>query len=196
MSNAPIQIRRYPNRRFYDRSRRQYVTLGDIEALVLEGRTVAVQDSRTGEDLTRQVLTQILMERHPDKMEFFPTTLLHGLLRANDLATEIWQAYLRQSMAALDGLQRSVTPLNTPLLGSPLQWLSALMPVPPAAPAPDELADRLATLEERIGRLEGTSAKGRAHEDLDGLERRVSGLEKRSDEAAPIQKARTPKRRS
>src|SRR5262245_37913490 len=50
MSTEPIQIRRYPNRRFYDRSRSCYITLGDIEELVLEGRSIVVQDSRTGED--------------------------------------------------------------------------------------------------------------------------------------------------
>jgi polyhydroxyalkanoate synthesis repressor PhaR len=197
MTAAPIQIRRYPNRRFYDRSRRQYVTLGDIEELVREGRTIEVQDSRTGEDLTRQVLAQILLERHPDKMELFPAALLHGLLRANDLATDFWQAYLRQAMLTLENLQRAVVPM-----GSPMSWFSAIMPgmasmtgIPgisgigsnPGLPTSDELASRLEELEERIIKLEGGAGASEAADSasssestLDRLERRIGGLEKRA----------------
>mgnify|MGYP002381829931 CR=1 FL=1 len=151
MTAAPILIRRYPNRRFYDRSRRRYVTLGDIEQLVHGGQTIEVQDSRTGEDITRQVLTQILLERHPDKMDFFPTALLHGLLRANDLATDFWRTYLRQALQTLEGFQRNVTPMATPMT-----WISSLFPQDPSVPEPDQdsLFDRLAALEERIARLE------------------------------------------
>src|SRR5215210_7820633 len=87
----PIAIRRYPNRRFYDRSRRRYVTLQEIEDLVLGGQTVEVRDSRTGEDLTRQILAQILLERHPEKMAMFPVAMLHSTLQANDLASEFWR---------------------------------------------------------------------------------------------------------
>src|SRR5215469_10884894 len=114
MSTEPIQIRRYPNRRFYDRSRSCYITLGDIEDLVLEGRSIVVQDSRTGEDLTRQILTQILLERHPEKIELFPAALLQGLLRANDLALDFWGTYLRQALSVLEGLQRPLTTMNLP----------------------------------------------------------------------------------
>jgi polyhydroxyalkanoate synthesis repressor PhaR len=184
MTDATIQIRRYPNRRFYDRSQRRYVTLGEIEDLVLEGRTIEVRDSRTGEDITRQILTQILLERHPDKMEFFPAAFLHALLRANDLATEFWRAYLRQAMIALDGLQRAVTPL-----GAPLPWFSTLFPGMPAGSPPHDpevLARRLAALEGRIDRLEGAAEpalqeapNGKDHGDLDHLEERVRGLEER-----------------
>lgn len=184
MAATPIRIRRYPNRRFYDRSRRCYVTLGDIESMVREGQTIEVHDSRTGEDLTRQVLTQILLERHPDKMDFFPVALLHGLLRANDLATDFWKAYLRQALQTLEGLQRNVAPL-----GAPLSWLSALFPVVPTpiAADADTLVHRLTALEERIARLEPNavpSTKVMAPTDdsgvLEVLEERIRGLEKRS----------------
>jgi polyhydroxyalkanoate synthesis repressor PhaR len=181
MNTAPIKIRRYPNRRFYDRSQRRYVTLGDIEKLVREGQTIEVQDRKTGEDITRQILTQILLERHPDKMEFFPAALMHGLLRANDLATELWRAYLRQAMLALEGLHRTET---NPGWSAP--WLSFLLPgfssQPPQATASETLASRLAAIEQRIGRLEGsaTQAPDGGNDDLEHLEDRVRGLEDRS----------------
>src|SRR3954464_2668608 len=143
MIAEPIAIRRYPNRRFYDRSRRRYVTLQEIEDLVLQGQTVEVRDSRTGEDLTRQILAQILLERHPEKMAMFPVAMLHSILQANDLASDFWRGYLRQSLTMLDGLQKS----------GRLAWMSAFapgfLPVPgtPTAEAEAEaLARRVAEL--------------------------------------------------
>ncbi|HEX8200376.1 MAG TPA: polyhydroxyalkanoate synthesis regulator DNA-binding domain-containing protein [Isosphaeraceae bacterium] len=149
MITEPISIRRYPNRRFYDRSRRRYVTLQDIEDLVLDGRTIEVRDSRTGEDLTRQILAQLLLERHPEKMAMFPVAMLHSILQANDLATDFWRGYLRQSLTMLDGLRKA----------TPLAWMSSLAPgilpqsTPPTAEA-EALARRVAELESRLERIE------------------------------------------
>ncbi|MBV8608317.1 MAG: polyhydroxyalkanoate synthesis regulator DNA-binding domain-containing protein, partial [Singulisphaera sp.] len=123
MTSETIQIRRYPNRRLYDRSRQRYITLPDIEELVLQGQTVEIQDSQTGEDMTRQILTQILLERHPDKIAMFPVGMLHSMLRANNLVSEFWRRYLRQSLDALENLQRSGVPFV-----SPLDWMSAIFP--------------------------------------------------------------------
>ena len=135
MSAEPVEIRRYPNRRLYDRSRRRYVTLQEIEELVHQGRTVLVRDSRTGEDLTRSILTQILLERHPEKMEMFPVAMLHAILRANDLALEFLRGYLRQSLAALEAVQKAAPassaslPTPAPL---PFAALASTLPVLPA----------------------------------------------------------------
>ena len=188
MTSDPIKIQRYPNRRLYDRAHRRYVTLAEIEELVRQGRIVKIQDSKSGEDLTRQVLTQILIERHPEKMELFPIALLHGLLRANDLAAGLWEAYLRQALLALESLQRTVLPLSTPLAWLPT-WLPGLTSPPPLPrnDSADPLADRLAALEDRIAYLEvhsnraaGSTPEGKHASTLGALERRVSGLEKDS----------------
>jgi polyhydroxyalkanoate synthesis repressor PhaR len=190
MDTEPIQLRRYPNRRFYDRSRSCYITLADIEDMVLKGRTIAVEDSRTGEDLTRRVLTQILLERHPEKIELFPAALLQSLLRANDLAMEFWGAYLGQALLILEGLQRPLAPMNaaTPWLSPFLPaWLTptAKADASAATSASDDLAARLAALEQRLGRLEAgappapgpASAGGTGA--LDRLEQRLRDLEGR-----------------
>jgi polyhydroxyalkanoate synthesis repressor PhaR len=187
MDTEPIQLRRYPNRRFYDRSRSCYITLGDIEDLVLQGRTIAVEDSRTGEDLTRRVLTQILLERHPEKIELFPAALLQSLLRANDLAMEFWAAYLGQALLVLEGLQRPLAPMNaTPPWLSPFlpAWLTPTAKADASVSASDNLAARLAALEERISRLEtgapptpGPGPGGTGT--LDRLEQRLRDLEGR-----------------
>ena len=94
-----IRIKRYPNRRFYDRTKRKYITLQDIEDLVCQGHTLDVRDSKSDEDLTRVVLTQILLERHPERMDMFPIAFLHLMLRANDLALEFLRVFMRLSLA-------------------------------------------------------------------------------------------------
>ena len=58
----PIVIRKYPNRRLYDTSSRRYVNLDDVAALVRQGTNFQVVDAKTGDDLTRVVLTQIIVE--------------------------------------------------------------------------------------------------------------------------------------
>ena len=100
---------RYPNRRLYDRQARRYITLQDLEDLVKEGKKIEGRDSRTGEDLTPAILTQILIERHPEKMEMFPVAMLHGILQANDIVLEFFGAYLRQSLAVLEQMQKPAT---------------------------------------------------------------------------------------
>jgi polyhydroxyalkanoate synthesis repressor PhaR len=182
MTNDPTRIRRYPNRRFYDRTRRRYITLGDIEELVLSGRTIEVQDSRNGEDLTRQILTQILLERHPEKIDIFPAALLQGLLRANALALDLWRSYLRYAQQVLEGFQRPMSPV-----GLSLPWLSALVPGwTEAASLTDDresTARRLAALEQRIAGLEAAAGSSvdtepdAGRDVLDRLEHRVRDLE-------------------
>jgi polyhydroxyalkanoate synthesis repressor PhaR len=182
MNNEPIRIRRYPNRRFYESARRRYVTLGDIEELVLEGRTIEVQDSRNGEDLTTQILTQILLERHPEKIDILPAALLQGLLRANELALDLWRSYLRYSLQAVEGFQRPMSPM-----GLSLPWMSAFVPpwtgAMPGTENRESVASRVAALEQRIAGLEAragstgdTGADG-GTDDLDRLERRIRNLE-------------------
>jgi polyhydroxyalkanoate synthesis repressor PhaR len=166
MDSDVVQIKRYPNRRFYDRTKRKYVTLQDIEELVRQGHTIDVRDSKSDEDLTRVVLTQILVERHPERMEMFPIALLHLMLRANDLALEFLRVFLRMSLATLESLQgsRTVAPFVTPF-----DWMRLFFPgfapgprklkdSPPATV--DELSLRVAELEARIGQLESSPQNG------------------------------------
>ncbi len=159
-----ISIKRYPNRRLYDRQARRYITLQDLEDLVLQGKKIEVRDSRSGEDLTRSILTQILLERHPEKMEMFPVAMLHGILQANDLVLEVFRSYLWQSLAILEQMQTPATPLTSFL--APVDWLRAMLPPalpfaahqttgpPPSALQPADLDARISEIEERIRRLE------------------------------------------
>lgn len=207
-----VSIKRYPNRRLYDRQARRYITLQDLEDLVLQGNKIEVRDSRTGEDLTRAILTQILLERHPEKMDMFPVAMLHGILQANDLVLDFLRSYLRQSLAILEQMQQPA-PL-APFL-APMDWMRAIMPTTlpftpsrmgagaAVASSPPDLYARLANIESRIRRLEqptrrkptrapAAAAVAPATDDelpedepsvLDRLEERLSELESESLQA-------------
>jgi polyhydroxyalkanoate synthesis repressor PhaR len=153
-----VTVVRYPNRRLYDRGRGRYVTLRDVEAVVRGGGTVTVRDSKTGEDLTRSVLTQILLERHPERMELFPVGFLHLMIRANEIMLGFLRAYTRQALAYAEVMQRTAA-LNP--LAAPAEWLKAFVPNVPAAEA-DALARRVAELERRLEELRGTAGKPKA----------------------------------
>src|SRR5689334_99411 len=104
--DEPVLITRYPNRRLYDRSRGRYVTLPEIAELVRQGRTVIVGDSKTGEDLTRPVLTQIILDQYPERMDLLPVSMLNAMIRANEAALAFLRDYLQQSLTYLEWLQR------------------------------------------------------------------------------------------
>lgn len=74
-------IKKYPNRRLYDTGASCYVTLGDLRQLVLEGETFHVRAARTGTDLTRSVLLQIITEAEQQGPALLSDTALLDLIR-------------------------------------------------------------------------------------------------------------------
>jgi polyhydroxyalkanoate synthesis repressor PhaR len=74
-------IKRYPNRKLYDVDARAYVSLEEIAALVRAGETVRVLDHASGDDITAQTLTQVILDEGKRGASLLPTDLLHGLLR-------------------------------------------------------------------------------------------------------------------
>ncbi len=166
------EITRYPNRRLYDRSRKKYVTLGDIEAMVLDGQDVRVRDSKSDEDLTRVILIQIILERHPERVKMFPVAFLHGILRADQMALNWLTVYFGQAMPFMKGI--TGTPGTTLVPGMNF-WQSLIPGVAKRAndsstatreePVPDdeaqaqqELAAKLVEMEHRLKQLEGGSS--------------------------------------
>jgi polyhydroxyalkanoate synthesis repressor PhaR len=171
----PVPITRYPNRRLYDRSRRRYVTLPEVADLVRQGQTVTVRDSKTGEDLTRSVLTQIILDQHPERMELLPVSMLNAMIRTNEAALSFLRDYLQQSLSYLDWLQRPAA-VNSLLM--PPSWLRAFLPNAAAAvPDPDAAAllRRIAELERRLDEVQNRppdsgspAAPGRQAADREG----------------------------
>lgn len=77
----PRRIRRYDNRKLYDTEASEYVSLSDIAELVRQGVTVEVIDKASGEDLTAQTLTQVILEEGKKGQQVLRSDLLHDLLR-------------------------------------------------------------------------------------------------------------------
>lgn len=80
-ANGPVIIRKYANRRLYDTDGSTYVTLDDLARMVREGRDVVVQDAKTGEDISRSVLTQIVLEQEARGQPLLSVGFLKDLIR-------------------------------------------------------------------------------------------------------------------
>ncbi len=112
-ANSQIVIRKYGDRRLYDTSGKRYVKLEDIKRMVREGAEVEVIDARTGRDLTRVVLTQIIVEDSREKESGPPLQLLRQMVMASDRAThEFLASYLT---GALDLFKEAKSAMTSPL---------------------------------------------------------------------------------
>ena len=104
-----VELRRYPNRRYYDAARSQHLTLEGIFRLICDGHEVQVTDSKTGEDITVRVLAQLILEQAPGKLSALPAELLHQIIRSNEsLLREFVDKYFYRALAAFIESQREL----------------------------------------------------------------------------------------
>ena len=95
----PIIIKKYANRRLYDTSSSSYVTLEHLSTLVREGKDFIVQDAKSGEDLTRSVLTQIIFEQENKGGNALPLNFLRQVIRFyGDSVSTALPTYLDMAM--------------------------------------------------------------------------------------------------
>ena len=98
-SDGPVVIKKYANRRLYNTQTSSYVTLDHLAAMVKEGTEFEVQDARTGEDITRSVLTQIIFEEEAKGQNLLPIKFLRQLIRFyGDSLQAFVPGYLDMSM--------------------------------------------------------------------------------------------------
>lgn len=83
-TNEPRVIKKYPNRRLYDTKISSYITLEDVKRLVKQQVTFHVQDAKTGEDITRSILLQIILEQEEKGKPIFSSEVLTQLIRVYD----------------------------------------------------------------------------------------------------------------
>jgi polyhydroxyalkanoate synthesis repressor PhaR len=102
-SETPTTIKKYANRRLYNTGTSTYVTLEDLAAMVKEGEDFLVYDAKTGEDITRSVLAQIIMEQeNKPGQNLLPTAFLRQLIRFyGDNMQMVVPKYLEQSIDTL-----------------------------------------------------------------------------------------------
>ena len=121
-------IKKYPNRRLYDTEISSYITLEEVRQLVIDGEEFEVRDAKSGEDLTRSVLLQIIAEHEETGQPMFTTQLLSQIIRFyGDSMQGFMGSYLEKSLQIfLDQQQKFRSQLNNILGQTPWSMLNGL----------------------------------------------------------------------
>jgi polyhydroxyalkanoate synthesis repressor PhaR len=119
-------IKKYPNRRLYDTEISSYITIEDVRQLVIDGETFEVRDAKSGEDITRSVLLQIIAEHEEHGQPMFSTNLLSQVIRFyGDSLQGFMGSYLEKSLQTfLEQSQQFRSQLNSLIGQSPWTMLN------------------------------------------------------------------------
>lgn len=99
-------IKKYPNRRLYDTATSAYITLNDVKQLVLQNQSFKVVDAKTGDDLTRSILLQIILEEESGGVPMFTGPMLEHIIRFYGHAMQgMMGAYLEKNIQAFIDIQ-------------------------------------------------------------------------------------------
>lgn len=102
-------IKKYPNRRLYDSEASAYITLSDVKQLVMDGVRFVVQDAKTGEDLTRSILLQIILEEESGGLPMFSSVMLEQIIRFYGHAMQgMMGSYLEKNVQAFIDIQNKL----------------------------------------------------------------------------------------
>ncbi len=114
-TGKPLLIKRYASRRLYNTETSDYVTLEDIAGFIRDGREVQIIDLKSGDDLTRQYLLQIIAEHESRGESVLPVDVLNDLVRSYMTGkVSVVPAFLQQSFAMLrDGQAKVVENMNS-----------------------------------------------------------------------------------
>jgi polyhydroxyalkanoate synthesis repressor PhaR len=120
--NKPVTIKKYANRRLYNTGTSAYITLEDLAAMVKKGDDFVVFDAKSGEDITRQVLTQIIFEQEgKDGQSLMPINFLRQLIRFyGDSMQMLVPSYLEFTIGKLTSEQAKFRDTITKNFGGPL----------------------------------------------------------------------------
>lgn len=108
----PVQrvIKKYPNRRLYDTDSSTYITLAEIKQLVMQSIPFVVRDARSGDDLTRSILLQIILEEEAGGAPVFTEPVLASVIRFYGHAMRGYMApYLEKNIQAMTEIQAELT---------------------------------------------------------------------------------------
>lgn len=154
---APIVVKKYANRRLYNTSTSTYVTLDHLSEMVKSGTDFVVQDAKSGDDITRAVLTQIIFEQENRGHNLLPVQFLRRLIRFyGDSMQGFLPSYLEMSMERFTSAQEQwrdqmskawggKTPIgafeeqarvNLAMFDQALRLWAPFANTPPTAPAP------------------------------------------------------------
>ncbi|HET7206034.1 MAG TPA: polyhydroxyalkanoate synthesis regulator DNA-binding domain-containing protein [Terriglobales bacterium] len=158
MKPGAVVIKKYGNRRLYDTANSRYINLDDIAALIRQGKDVQVIDAKTGRDLTRVTLTQIITEDAKDKPTGLPLELLRQLIMASDqVRQEFVMWYLKSAFDTYqqvqDAVQNRLSEVGSAIL-SPVEAMRRVLSASHSQTDQEMIAlrQRVAELEARLQR--------------------------------------------
>ena len=109
MTDAVRTIKKYPNRRLYDTANSGYITLADVKLMVLENIEFIVVDAKTGDDLTRAILLQIILDEEGGGMPMFSSEMLAQMIRFYGTAQQtVMGQYMEQNVKAFLAIQKKL----------------------------------------------------------------------------------------
>ncbi|MEQ1805232.1 MAG: polyhydroxyalkanoate synthesis repressor PhaR [Burkholderiaceae bacterium] len=131
-------LKKYPNRRLYDTQTSSYITLADVKQMVLAIEPFVVRDAKTGEDLTRSILLQIILEEETGGVPIFSTQMLSQLIRFYGNAMQgMMGSYLEKNLQTFTDIQARLAAqakgVFDPVALNPEVWSSFLSGQPPSA---------------------------------------------------------------
>ena len=176
----PLLIKRYASRRLYNTETSDYVTLEDIAGFIRDGREVQIVDLKTGDDLTRQYLLQIIAEHESRGENVLPVTVLNDLVRSYMVpGGGVMPQFLQASFDMLRDSQSKM-----------MENMSAINPMANIPGFEAMKAQQEAFLKAMTGGLSGTwtggasgpepesaGSDGSEEEDLDAIKRQLSELQ-------------------
>ncbi len=132
-AGGPRVLKKYPNRRLYDTQLSTYITLTDVKAMVLSAERFEVRDAKTGEDLTRSILLQIILEEETGGVPIFSAPMLSQLIRFYGHAMQgMMGSYLEKNLQTFTDIQARLAEQGLPVAQSPELWTQFLNGQAPA----------------------------------------------------------------
>ncbi len=111
-------LKKYPNRRLYDTEVSSYITLADVKAMVLSGQPFEVRDAKTGDDLTRSILLQIILEEETGGVPIFSSAMLSQIIRFYGHAMQgMMGSYLEKNLQTFTDIQGRLSEQSKGLYG-------------------------------------------------------------------------------
>jgi polyhydroxyalkanoate synthesis repressor PhaR len=169
MAQKKVVIKKYENRRLYDATNSRYVNLEEVAQLLQQGNNVQVIDAASGEDITRLILTQIIVEDAKAPDSNFPLDLLRQMVITSGHVSQ--ETTLKYMKAMLDLYQNTYRVMAPQL--NPFEFIQNLRTEPdvPEGGRPSAAADK-------VPEAKGEEARQPAPEDVQALKNRLAELEK------------------
>src|SRR5438132_9054581 len=181
-SEGPVTIKKYANRRLYNTGTRTYVTLEDLATMVKAGEEFVVYDAKSGDDITRQVLAQIIFEQeNKEGQSLLPITFLRQLIRFyGDSMQMLVPRFLEASIESLSKEQNKFREQMAQAFG-----VGAFGPLEDQVRRNMEMFEKAFAVFPMFARREEQSGEPekapRSSSEIDDLKRQLSDMQKRLD---------------